>query len=73
VAEVLRAAFSLALRFYHHFLSPFLPCACRFFPTFSVYMSEAIQKYGVLTGLSLGIRRLSRCHPRHPGGYDPVG
>jgi uncharacterized protein len=57
---------------YHRFISPVLPKACRFFPSCSVYISEAIHKYGLVQGASLGMKRLSRCHPWHPGGYDPV-
>ncbi len=57
---------------YHRLVSPLLPRACRFFPSCSVYASEAIQKHGFLKGASLSLRRLSRCHPWHPGGYDPV-
>jgi putative membrane protein insertion efficiency factor len=60
------------LRFYKRFISPALPSACRFEPTCSVYMYQAIEKYGVFKGGWMGIRRISRCHPFHPGGYDPV-
>ena len=66
---------SLALaliRFYKRFISPMLPSACRFEPTCSVYTYQAIEKYGVIRGSWLGIRRISRCHPLNPGGYDPV-
>ncbi len=66
-------ALALALiRFYKRFLSPLLPSACRFEPTCSVYTYQAIEKYGVLKGGWMGIRRIGRCHPFHPGGYDPV-
>ncbi len=57
---------------YHKLLTPFLPRSCRFFPSCSVYASEAIRKQGILRGLSLGAKRVSRCHPWNPGGYDPV-
>jgi len=60
------------LRFYKKFLSPLLPPSCRFEPTCSVYMYQAIEKYGVIKGGWLGVKRISRCHPMHPGGFDPV-
>lgn len=60
------------LKIYKYFLSPFLPQSCRFFPTCSVYSMEAIQKYGIFKGCYLAIRRLIKCHPFHPGGYDPL-
>ena len=60
------------LRTYQLVISPLLPPACRFTPTCSAYAMEAIQEYGALRGLYMGLRRLLRCHPFHPGGYDPV-
>jgi len=60
------------LRFYKRWISPALPPSCRFTPTCSEYTYQAIDKYGAIRGGWLGIRRLSRCHPWHPGGYDPV-
>jgi putative membrane protein insertion efficiency factor len=60
------------IRFYKRFISPVLPSACRFEPTCSVYTYQAIEKYGVIKGGWMGVKRISRCHPLHPGGYDPV-
>lgn len=60
------------IRFYQRFISPGLPSACRFEPTCSVYTYQAIEKYGLLKGGWLGAKRIARCHPLNPGGYDPV-
>lgn len=60
------------LRLYKWGVSPLLPSACRFHPTCSEYMREAVDRHGVLRGVRLGIVRIVRCHPFHAGGYDPV-
>lgn len=60
------------IRIYKRLISPLLPNACRFQPTCSEYMIEAIQKRGILVGLYLGIRRILRCNPWGESGYDPV-
>jgi putative membrane protein insertion efficiency factor len=58
--------------FYQKVISPLKPPSCRFYPTCSQYGLEAIQRFGVLKGGILTLKRLSKCHPFHPGGYDPV-
>jgi putative membrane protein insertion efficiency factor len=60
------------IRLYQLTLSKALPSACRFYPSCSQYAYEAIGKHGLAKGSWLGLKRLSRCHPFHPGGYDPV-
>ena len=60
------------IRLYQLTLSRILPPSCRFTPSCSVYTYQAIEKYGVVKGGWLGAKRISRCHPLNPGGYDPV-
>ncbi len=57
---------------YRRLISPFLPPSCRFYPTCSDYTQQALKKYGLVKGGYLGARRILRCHPGNPGGYDPV-
>ena len=57
---------------YRLFISPLKPPTCRFMPTCSEYALQAIEKYGILRGGKMAIKRILRCHPFHPGGYDPV-
>ncbi|HHJ07160.1 MAG TPA: membrane protein insertion efficiency factor YidD [Anaerolineae bacterium] len=60
------------IKFYQNYISRFTPPSCRFYPTCSQYTFEAIEKYGFIKGGWLGVKRISRCHPFNPGGYDPV-
>lgn len=62
----------LPIRFYQRCISPLTPPSCRYTPTCSQYMVEAIEKHGALRGLYLGTRRILRCHPWGGSGYDPV-
>ena len=62
----------LLIRGYQRFISPVLPPSCRFTPSCSQYTLEAVERYGFLKGTWLGGRRLIRCHPFNPGGFDPV-
>jgi putative membrane protein insertion efficiency factor len=68
----MRTVVIAALGFYKRFLSPMLPSACRYHPTCSEYMMEAVDRYGVRRGIWMGTLRLLRCHPFHEGGFDPV-
>ena len=69
---LLRRAAILSIHGYQLVLSPFLGQNCRYHPTCSHYTCEAIERYGVVRGGWMGIKRIARCHPFHPGGYDPV-
>ncbi|NLN19172.1 MAG: membrane protein insertion efficiency factor YidD [Firmicutes bacterium] len=60
------------IAWYQKAISPLLPRSCRFYPTCSAYAAEAIREYGACRGICMALRRISRCHPWHPGGYDPV-
>lgn len=68
----MRHFFILIIDCYKTLLSPFLGHHCRFYPSCSSYAREAIAEHGTLKGSSLAIRRLSKCHPWHEGGVDPV-
>ena len=58
--------------FYQKCISPLKPATCRFYPTCSAYDYEAVKKYGAIKGTRLAVKRILKCHPFHPGGYDPV-
>ncbi|MDR7463555.1 MAG: membrane protein insertion efficiency factor YidD [Armatimonadota bacterium] len=71
-ARVARAILLAVIRVYQVAVSPFLGPRCRFYPSCSAYAFEAIQRYGAGRGAVLAVRRILRCHPLNPGGYDPV-
>lgn len=60
------------ITFYRKCISPLKPATCRFYPTCSTYAYEAVKKYGAIKGTRLAVKRILKCHPFHPGGYDPV-
>jgi uncharacterized protein len=68
----MKALLLILLRVYQLGISPFLGARCRFYPSCSAYAIEAIDRYGALKGSGLAAKRLCKCHPWHPGGYDPV-
>lgn len=65
-------AVAAAIRGYQRWVAPGLPSACRFFPNCSSYALEALERHGLTRGFRLIVGRLLRCHPYHPGGFDPV-
>jgi putative membrane protein insertion efficiency factor len=71
LARALSAVFLGLISFYQGAISPWLGSRCRFYPSCSVYTAECIRRYGPATGLLRALGRLARCHPFHPGGFDP--
>ena len=72
VLIIIKGVFLLLIRFYRKFISPMKPPSCRFAPTCSQYAIEAIEVHGAVKGGWLSVKRISKCHPLHPGGFDPV-
>ncbi len=70
--QFFKLIFILPIRFYKRFVSPLFPPSCRYQPTCSTYMIEAIEEWGIAKGLWLGTKRFFSCHPWSDGGYDPV-
>ena len=70
--KILETVLVVLVRTYQLCVSPFLGPCCRFYPTCSDYAIEAIRRHGPLRGSAMALLRLLRCHPLHPGGYDPV-
>lgn len=68
----MRTVLILIIKGYQKIISPMFPPTCRFYPTCSSYFIQALEKYGFFKGSYLGIRRILRCHPWNPGGYDPL-
>ncbi|MDY3983688.1 MAG: membrane protein insertion efficiency factor YidD [Veillonellaceae bacterium] len=72
LAKVLTWLLIFLVQVYRYGISPLKPRTCRFYPTCSTYMLEALRKYGPVKGSYLGMKRILKCHPFHKGGYDPL-
>ena len=72
ISEILVKIVLYVIRGYQILLSPFLPDSCRFIPSCSHYAYQAILRHGIIKGGGLSLKRLIKCHPFHPGGFDPV-
>lgn len=72
VASALSSLLAMPIHLYRHTVSPLLPRACRFHPSCSAYALAALKEHGPAKGLCLAAGRVLRCHPFHPGGFDPV-
>jgi len=72
IDSLISNTFLILIRIYRKFISPLMPPQCRFTPTCSEYAEQAIRKYGI-KGIFLATKRVLKCHPFHPGGYDPLG
>jgi putative membrane protein insertion efficiency factor len=70
--EMIKQTVLFCIHIYQKAVSPFFPPTCRYVPSCSEYMAQAIDKYGIMSGGYKGIKRLLRCHPFHAGGYDPI-
>jgi hypothetical protein len=68
----MKFVFIFLIKIYQRTLSRVLPASCRFYPSCSEYGVQAVQKYGIFKGSWLAVKRIARCQPFHPGGYDPV-
>ncbi|MBI9030890.1 membrane protein insertion efficiency factor YidD [bacterium] len=72
ITRLVNLLFIFIIRLYKYYISPLLPATCRFTPTCSTYATQAFRKYSFFHALTLSVKRILKCHPYHPGGYDPL-
>jgi putative membrane protein insertion efficiency factor len=70
--QIPSALIVIVIRLYQKYISPLTPPSCRFYPTCSEYALQAVEKHGFVRGCAKSLKRILKCHPFHPGGYDPV-
>ncbi|OCZ50081.1 membrane protein insertion efficiency factor YidD [Dehalobacter restrictus] len=70
--KIMETVFVSIIVFYQRFVSPLKGRTCRFYPTCSDYAIQSVKKYGIIKGIGKSLIRITKCHPFHPGGYDPV-
>jgi putative membrane protein insertion efficiency factor len=72
IQSFLTTPFLWIIRGYQKFISPLFASSCRFYPSCSEYSYQSLKKYGIFKGILLSIKRIIKCHPGHPGGFDPI-
>ncbi len=72
ISSLLNKFFILLIDFYRYFISPIKPASCRFYPSCSLYSRQSLIEHGIVKGLYFSLLRIVKCHPFHPGGFDPV-
>lgn len=72
IQSLLTTPFLWTIRGYQKFISPLFAPSCRFYPSCSEYSYQSLKKYGIFKGILLSIKRIIKCHPGHPGGFDPI-
>lgn len=72
IQSLLTSPFLWVIRGYQKFISPLFAPSCRFYPSCSEYTYQVFKKYGIIKGFIFSIKRITKCHPGHPGGFDPI-
>ncbi|MBA2648424.1 MAG: membrane protein insertion efficiency factor YidD [Legionella sp.] len=72
INQILRKIVCIPIQLYQYLISPMMKPSCRYYPSCSVYANSAIKHHGIINGLWMALKRVARCHPWSPGGYDPI-